>query len=112
MSAGNCEVVFLGRSSLTAVQEFLACNKKTITVKFQRAHDYYDVLFYLLKISDIHTCLCKIKHIYRCLRIGCRLGLWLSSPGASFTKKDRTISLKMSVRSFLRSAYVGFMKTS
>ena len=32
--------------------------------------------------------------------------------GASFTKKDRTISLKMSVRSFLRSAYVGFIKTS
>ena len=32
--------------------------------------------------------------------------------GASFTKKDRTISLKMSVRSFLRSAYVGFTKTS
>ena len=27
-------------------------------------------------------------------------------PGASFTKKDRTISLKMPVRSFLRSAYV------
>ena len=34
------------------------------------------------------------------------------TPGASFTKKDRTISLKMSVRSFLRSAYVGFTKTS
>ena len=33
-------------------------------------------------------------------------------PGASFTKKDRTISLKMPVRSFLRSAYVGFTKTS
>ena len=32
--------------------------------------------------------------------------------GASFTKKNRTISLKMSVRSFLRSAYVGFTKTS
>ena len=32
--------------------------------------------------------------------------------GASFTKKDRTISLKMSVRSFLRSAYVGFTQTS
>ena len=35
-----------------------------------------------------------------------------SFPGASFTKKDRTISLKMLVRSFLRSAYVGFTKTS
>ena len=32
--------------------------------------------------------------------------------GASFIKKDRTISLKMSVRSFLRNAYVGFMKIS
>ena len=33
-------------------------------------------------------------------------------PRAIFTKNDRTISLKMSVRSFLRSAYVGFTKTS
>ena len=33
-------------------------------------------------------------------------------PGASFINKDRTINLKMSVRSFLRSAYVGFTKSS
>ena len=39
-------------------------------------------------------------------------GIYNTTPGASFTKKDRTISLKMSVRSFLRSAYVGFTKTS
>ena len=32
--------------------------------------------------------------------------------GASFIKKVRTINLKMLVRSFLRSAYVGFIKTS
>ena len=46
-----------------------------------------------------HTCM--IMHVQS-----------LHCPGASFTKKDRTISLKMSVRSFLRSAYVGFTKTS
>ena len=32
--------------------------------------------------------------------------------GASFIKKARTINLKIFVRSFLRSAYVGFIKTS
>ena len=32
--------------------------------------------------------------------------------GASFIKEGRTISVKMSVRSFLRSAYVGLIKTS
>ena len=59
--------------------------------KIQAAIGDYDELLTLLKKRKLRW----FGHVSR-------------SSGASFTKKDRTISLKMSVRSFLRSAYGGF----
>ena len=69
------------------------------------------MLFFLLINVKMPTTELSVRKFYN---LGARNGLGMArlGPGASFTKKNCTISLKMSVRSFLRSAYVGFTKTS
>lgn len=64
------------------------------------------------------SCICRIFH---CTQEALEMSCWWSllemngayiRPGASFIKKVGTINLKIFVRSFLISTYVGFIKPS